>query len=62
MLTFPKHRTVSTDFLIVQKGSPSIITPKGAFNIKDGKGDYTETIETAFSEGDVIVQRGQMHA
>ncbi|KAI9899495.1 hypothetical protein N3K66_005956 [Trichothecium roseum] len=61
--TTPMHRTVSTDFLMVQKGTPTIITPKGAFSVGDGnKGDYAETEETACAEGDVIVQRGQMHA
>ncbi|KAI9155000.1 Cupin-domain-containing oxidoreductase virC [Paramyrothecium foliicola] len=57
----PMHRTVSTDFLIVQSGTPTLITPKNPFNVVDGKADYGETVETVLSEGEVLVQRGQMH-
>ncbi|CAH0002211.1 unnamed protein product [Clonostachys byssicola] len=58
----PMHRTTSVDYLTVQKGKPILVTPKGPFNVVDGKADYTETIETVCNEGETIVQRGQFHA
>ncbi|KAJ2966589.1 hypothetical protein NQ176_g10077 [Zarea fungicola] len=58
----PIHRTVSIDYLVVIKGTPSIITPKGPFSVVDGKASYTDTVETVLAEGQVLVQRGQMHA
>ncbi|KAK1764256.1 hypothetical protein QBC33DRAFT_547610 [Phialemonium atrogriseum] len=60
--TTPMHRTVSNDYLIVQTGSPVLITPASSFDAKDGRGSYTETVETVCHPGEVVIQRGAMHA
>jgi len=46
------HRTPSIDYNIIVKGEATLITP-------DGQGGVVETITKA---GDVIVQRGTLHA
>ncbi|KAI1766721.1 hypothetical protein GGR53DRAFT_186992 [Hypoxylon sp. FL1150] len=55
------HRTTSTDYLFVLQGTLSLITPPSPFDIVDGQGTY-DTIETACKPGDVVLQRGIMHA
>ncbi|KZZ98372.1 RmlC-like jelly roll fold protein [Moelleriella libera RCEF 2490] len=60
--TTPMHRTVSTDFLLVHRGTATVITPEGPYNVFDGKADYASVTETTCTEGEVIIQRGQMHA
>jgi hypothetical protein len=57
-----QHRTVSVDYVMAVKGVPVLVTPKGPFSVKDGKANYTETVETKLREGEVVVQRGQFHA
>jgi hypothetical protein len=32
------------------------------FDVEDGKGTYKETLETVCKPGEVVVQRGSMHA
>ncbi|KAB5562724.1 hypothetical protein GE09DRAFT_1219323 [Coniochaeta sp. 2T2.1] len=58
----PVHRTVSTDYVVVQEGTPTFVTPEGPFSIVDGKGTYQSVKETVCKPGDVIAQRGSMHA
>jgi hypothetical protein len=53
---------VSTDYVIVQEGTPTYISPAVPFNVSEGKGTYERTQETICNRGDVIVQRGSMHA
>ncbi|KAH9986984.1 hypothetical protein F4779DRAFT_291045 [Xylariaceae sp. FL0662B] len=57
------HRTTSTDYLVVLSGRLSLLTPKSeAYSIKDGKATYGEPVETVCHAGDVVAQRGMMHA
>ncbi|KAH8908148.1 cupin 2 [Coniochaeta sp. PMI_546] len=58
----PMHRTVSTDYVVVHEGSPIFVTPEGPFTVVDGKGTYQSVRETMCKPGDVITQRGSMHA
>ncbi|KUI65104.1 hypothetical protein VM1G_11327 [Cytospora mali] len=58
----PTHRTPSTDYVIVVKGTLTVLSPSGPFNVVYGKGSYTEIAETIAREGVVVVQRGAMHA
>ncbi|KXH68043.1 hypothetical protein CSAL01_10376 [Colletotrichum salicis] len=60
--TTPMHRTPSVDYVAVNQGTPMLITPKTAFSAEDGKADYEETNESLLRPGDVVVQRGAMHA
>lgn len=46
------HRTPSVDYNIIIKGSAILITP-------DGKGGVKETVANA---GDIVIQRGTLHA
>jgi hypothetical protein len=57
-----QHRTVSTDYIVVQEGNPTYVTPDEPFNVVDGKGTYQNVRETLCKPGDVIAQRGSMHA
>ena len=59
-----QHRTTSTDYVIVISGKLSLITPKPeAYHIKDGKATCADDlVETIALPGDVIYQRGPMHA
>lgn len=57
-----QHRTVSTDYLVVQEGTPTFVTPDGPFNVVDGKGTYRKVRDTVCKPGDIISQRGNMHA
>ncbi|KAI1176516.1 hypothetical protein F4777DRAFT_578013 [Nemania sp. FL0916] len=57
------HRTTSTDYLVVITGKLSLLTPKeDAYSVKDGKATCGEPVETVCHPGDVIAQRGIMHA
>lgn len=56
------HRTTSTDYLVVLQGSLSLLTPPDPFNVVDGQGTYSELTETICQPGDVVLQRGIMHA
>lgn len=58
----PMHRTVSTDYVVVQEGAPIFVTPEEPFNVVDGKGTYQNVREIVCKPGDVIAQRGSMHA
>lgn len=62
MLPHLQHRTVSTDYVVVQEGTLTLLTPEGPFNVADGKGTYSKVRETVCKPGDVIAQRGAMHA
>ncbi|KAI8627795.1 hypothetical protein F5Y19DRAFT_155047 [Xylariaceae sp. FL1651] len=53
------HRTTSTDYLVVLQGTLSLMTPQGAFDVETG---YGEPKETLCRPGEVVVQRGMMHA
>ncbi|GAP90223.1 putative cupin domain-containing protein [Rosellinia necatrix] len=53
------HRTTSTDYLIVLQGTLSLLTPQTPFNTETG---YAEPKETLCQVGDIVVQRGIMHA
>lgn len=56
------HRTTSTDYLVVLQGSLSLLTPPNPFDVVDGQGTYGELTETICQPGDVVLQRGIMHA
>ncbi|KAI1101292.1 hypothetical protein F4804DRAFT_335416 [Jackrogersella minutella] len=56
------HRTTSTDYLVVLHGTLSLLTPPGPFDMIDGQGTYGEPVETRCTSGDVVLQRGIMHA
>ncbi|KAK2605423.1 hypothetical protein N8I77_008260 [Diaporthe amygdali] len=56
------HRTPSTDYVIVLHGELTVVTPPAAFDVVDGKGSYAKVEETVARAGDVVVQRGCMHA
>ena len=53
-----QHRTTSTDYIFVQSGELTLITPSTEYDADKGQGELQETICRA---GDVIVQRGTMH-
>ncbi|OBT61225.1 hypothetical protein VE03_08707 [Pseudogymnoascus sp. 23342-1-I1] len=56
------HRTTSTDFVVVITGKLSVLAPKpDAFQVKDGK-TTCDVVETVAQPGDVIYQRGPVHA
>ncbi|KAH8886402.1 cupin 2 [Thozetella sp. PMI_491] len=61
-MTSPMHRTPSTDYLVLLNGTATLLTPPAAFNVADGKGTYDEVQETVIHPGEVVVQRGAMHA
>ncbi|KAK4235643.1 hypothetical protein C8A03DRAFT_46247 [Achaetomium macrosporum] len=57
------HRTTSTDYLVVISGKLSLLTPAPEpYSVKDGKATYGEAVETVCHPGEVVVQRGMMHA
>ncbi|KAF3761913.1 hypothetical protein M406DRAFT_358138 [Cryphonectria parasitica EP155] len=57
------HRTTSTDYLVVISGKLSLLTPEPKpFQIKEGKANYSEPIATECHPGDVVFQRGIVHA
>ncbi|KAI1875908.1 uncharacterized protein JN550_001404 [Neoarthrinium moseri] len=59
----PMHRTTSTDYLVVLQGQLSLVTPGSAtYSVRDGKGSYSVPVETVVGAGEVILQRGMMHA
>ncbi|KAF9871149.1 hypothetical protein CkaCkLH20_11318 [Colletotrichum karsti] len=58
----PMHRTPSVDYIAIISGTPTLLTPKRAFKVEDGKGTWDEVVETVLGPGDVAVQRGAMHA
>ncbi|EQB54062.1 hypothetical protein CGLO_06151 [Colletotrichum gloeosporioides Cg-14] len=59
--TTPMHRTPSVDYVVVNEGTPTLITPKTTFSVENGKGTWEEVVETTLRPGDVAVQRGAMH-
>ncbi|TQV90949.1 hypothetical protein V2A60_008409 [Cordyceps javanica] len=60
----PLHRTTSTDYVIAIRGQLSILTPKAdVYHINDGKATCADDlVETVALPGDVIYQRGPVHA
>ncbi|KAI0119803.1 hypothetical protein F4814DRAFT_447622 [Daldinia grandis] len=56
------HRTTSMDYLVVLSGTLSLITPPDSFDVVNGRGTYGELVETLCKPGDVVLQRGIMHA
>lgn len=56
------HRTTSTDYLVVLRGNLTLLTPPNPFDIVEGQGTYDEPVETLCKPGDVVLQRGIMHA
>lgn len=57
------HRTTSTDYLVMISGKLSLMTPAPEpYQVKDGKATYGEPVETVCHPGDVVAQRGMMHA
>lgn len=49
--------------MIVLRGELTVVTPPGGFDVVDGKGSYGGKVEEAVARaGDVVVQRGCMHA
>ncbi|KAI3391574.1 hypothetical protein diail_7066 [Diaporthe ilicicola] len=58
----PMHRTPSTDYVVVLSGEITVVTPPAGFDVVDGKGSYARVEQTLARAGDVIVQRGSMHA
>lgn len=57
-----QHHTPSTDYVIVLRGELTVVTPPAAFDVVDGRGSYGKVEETVARAGDVVVQRGCMHA
>ncbi|KAI1328655.1 hypothetical protein F5Y16DRAFT_146235 [Xylariaceae sp. FL0255] len=53
------HRTTSTDYIVVLQGTLSLITPDGEFNLETGCKALKETL---CHPGEVVYQRGIMHA
>ncbi|KAL0941657.1 uncharacterized protein CTRU02_204420 [Colletotrichum truncatum] len=58
----PMHRTPSLDFVAVNEGTPTLVTPKGSFRTENEKGTLDDVCEKTLRPGDVAVQRGAMHA
>jgi hypothetical protein len=57
------HRTTSTDYLVVISGALSLLTPAPVpYQVRDGKATHGEPVETVCRPGDVVAQRGMMHA
>ncbi|KAI1380054.1 hypothetical protein F4677DRAFT_442241 [Hypoxylon crocopeplum] len=56
------HRTTSTDYLVVLHGTLSLLTPPDPFDIVEGQGTYSDPVETLCKPGDVVLQRGIIHA
>ncbi|KAK3294944.1 uncharacterized protein B0H64DRAFT_362655 [Chaetomium fimeti] len=57
------HRTTSTDYLVLISGTLSLLTPAPEpYQVKDGAATYGEAVETVCHAGDVVAQRGMMHA
>ena len=57
------HRTTSTDYLVLISGNLSLLTPAPEpYHLKDGKATYGEPVETVCRPGDIVAQRGMMHA
>jgi hypothetical protein len=57
------HRTTSTDYLVLLSGNLSLMTPAPeAYRVQDGKSTHGEPVETICRPGDVVAQRGMMHA
>jgi hypothetical protein len=54
-----QHRSATTDYDIFFHGSVVLITPDEAYDPKTGKGKLRETI---CHPGDVVMQRGALHA
>ncbi|KAI1635545.1 hypothetical protein F4809DRAFT_642425 [Biscogniauxia mediterranea] len=52
-------RTTSTDYLVVLNGTLSLMNPSRPFGTKDG---YGEPAETLCHTGEIVIQRGMMHA
>lgn len=56
------HRTTSTDHLVILSGTLSLLTPGAEpYSVKDGNLSV-EPVETLCRPGDVVAQRGMMHA
>ncbi|KAI1077436.1 hypothetical protein F5B20DRAFT_583147 [Whalleya microplaca] len=56
------HRTTSQDYLVVLQGTLSLLTPSDPFEVVDGRGTYGELTETLCQPGEVVIQRGMIHA
>ncbi|KAI0125345.1 hypothetical protein BJ170DRAFT_598160 [Xylariales sp. AK1849] len=57
------HRTTSIDYLVVLQDEVTLGTPDSApYSLKDGKTAYGKPVETVARPGEVILQRGIMHA
>ncbi|KAK8061173.1 hypothetical protein PG997_015394 [Apiospora hydei] len=57
------HRTTSADYLVVLQGTLSLMTPGDApYVVRDGKRSYGEPVRTECRPGEVVFQRGMMHA
>lgn len=57
------HRTTSTDYLVIVEGTLSLMTPsQEPYTVNDGKATYGELVETLCQPGEVVLQRGMMHA
>ncbi|KAF3023730.1 hypothetical protein E8E14_014131 [Neopestalotiopsis sp. 37M] len=57
------HRTTSTDYLVVISGKLSLMTPgPKPYQIKDGKATCGTPVETVANPGDIVYQRGPIHA
>ena len=56
------HRTTSTDYLVIISGTLSLMTPGAEpYSVEGGKVSV-EPVETLCRAGDVVAQRGMMHA
>ncbi|KAJ4413889.1 hypothetical protein N0V82_008244 [Gnomoniopsis sp. IMI 355080] len=57
------HRTTSTDYLVVVSGVISLVTPEPKpFKIEDGKSSHGKAVVTECKPGDIVSQRGIVHA
>ncbi|KAK7985155.1 hypothetical protein PG988_002777 [Apiospora saccharicola] len=57
------HRTTSTDYLVVVSGSLTLLTPQPEdYRIEGGKSTHRAPVATLCKPGDIVSQRGIMHA
>jgi hypothetical protein len=54
-----QHRTISTDYIVFLTGEVVLITPDEGYDPTTGRGRVSEVI---CRPGDVVMQRGTLHA
>ncbi|KAI0011435.1 hypothetical protein F4779DRAFT_626601 [Xylariaceae sp. FL0662B] len=56
------QRTTSQDYLFVLQGTLRLLISSNPFEVHDGRGTYSEPAAALYQSGEVVVQRGMMHA